>query len=492
MMAILTLAQHEKDGVPVITEAIEVRFWGTGGKSEQNFFIGDGVNFQANGSIWTEMIYTVHGAQVFYTRTFLHQMDSMDTASAEEYLDSIVEKGEGQYSLSGMLPQTELTLTLEKGSYEDFNGETVEYTQSKLEVLSDVGVVLGSGTPGDNKLGITLRVSNLNSAVEFMRALIHEIANAEQGKRPNPAMLPPGSSDWPFARMLNQKSYDTIATDYQEEYFENPLLADSFERWLDNLPQSARILDAGCGHGDPVIARLLEKGFHVAGADFSPAMLARARERFPQVDFYHKMTSELDFDAEFDAACSFSSTLYLDPIDLLHSIYRLHCAIKPGGLLFLFGYDLHPGWRGEPLDTVMEQIIWSWTYSADEAAAALSEHGYFEVLDVLDVTTEEEREERREQARQQQEEQEKELEEMRAAFEAAQTENAEAEDGEQETSSEAETESDTDAAHATDEERNTGEVPEIPVFDLSSLPPPPFYDPIANTAYQYVVIARRK
>lgn len=490
-MAILALAQHEKDGVPVITEAIEVRFWGPGGKAEQNFFIGNGVNFQANSCIWTEMIYTVHGAQVFYTRTFVHQMNSIDPASAEEYLDSIVEKGEGQYSFSGMLPESELTLTLEKGSYEDFNGETVEYTHGKLKILADVGVVLGIETPGDNKLGITLRVSQYSSAVEFMRTLIHELAETEQGKRPNPALLPPGSSDWPFARLLNEKSYNAIATDYQEEYFENPLLADVFERWMDKLPQGARILDAGCGHGDPVIARLLEKGFRVAGADFSPVMLARARERFPQVDFYHKMTSELDFDAEFDAACSFSSTLYLDPIDLLHSIYRLHCAIKPGGLLFLFGYDLHPGWRGEPLDTVMEQPIWSWTYSADEAAGALSEHGFFEVLEVVDVTTEEEREERREKARQQQEENERQLEEMRASFAAAQAENADDEEGEQETSLEEETESDTDAALVADEDVDTGDTPEIPTFDLSALPPPPFYDPIANTAYQYVVIARR-
>lgn len=500
-MAILTLAQNEQDGVLTTTEAIEVRFWGPGGKAEQNFFIGSGLNFQANGNIWMEMIYSVHGAPVFYTRTFVHQMDSIDPDQSEEYLNSVVEQGEGRYGFGGMLPESGLTLILEKGSYEDFGGEKKEYTRSKLEIMSDVGVVFGGGSPGEFNLGLTLNLHDLSSVVEFMRALIHEMADSEKGMHPNPALLPPGSSDWQFARHLNQKSYDLISGDYQEDYFANPLLAQAFDGWLTQLPAGARVLDAGCGHGDPVIARLLEKGFIVSGADFSSAMLARARERFPQVAFHHKMTTELDFDAEFDAACSFSSTLYMDPIDLFHSIYRLHCAIKPGGLLFLFGYDLHPGWRGLPLETVMKQPMWSWTYSADEARDALEEHGFFEVLEVMDVTTEEEREERRESARQRQEEDRRRLEEMQAEIAASQAEGADAEEGEQEVpfppmpnkiyDLNGEPVDDT-GQDASGEEGSAGEAIEIPNFDFSNLPPPPFYDPVANTAYQYVVIARRK
>jgi SAM-dependent methyltransferase len=131
------------------------------------------------------------------------------------------------------------------------------------------------------------------------------------------------------------------------------------------------VLDAGCGHGDPVIARLLEKGFHVTGADFSPEMLARARQQFPLVTFVQQATTQIMDEARYDGACTFSSRLYQDPIDFYHSIYRLHHAIKPGGLLFLFAYDAGPDWRGEPYLFVVGQWMWSWHYGMDESAKRL-------------------------------------------------------------------------------------------------------------------------
>jgi len=84
----------------------------------------------------------------------------------------------------------------------------------------------------------------------------------------------------------------------------------------------------GCGHGEPVIARLLEKGYQVTGCDLSPEMLRIARQQFRQVTLINQDASLLTQEAEFDAACSFSSLLYLDPIDLLNSIRRLHRALK--------------------------------------------------------------------------------------------------------------------------------------------------------------------
>ena len=77
--------------------------------------------------------------------------------------------------------------------------------------------------------------------------------------------------------------------------------------------------------------------------------------------------TQLELEAEFDGACSLSSMLYLDPIDFFHAIYRLYRALKPGGLLFLYAYDTHPGWRGHPFDQVLDQWMWSWTRSLDEA-----------------------------------------------------------------------------------------------------------------------------
>ncbi|NLG73142.1 MAG: class I SAM-dependent methyltransferase [Chloroflexi bacterium] len=52
-------------------------------------------------------------------------------------------------------------------------------------------------------------------------------------------------------------------------------------------------------------------------------MLRRAREQFPQANFVQQAVTQLDFEAAFDGACSFSSLLHLDPVDFYHAVYRL-------------------------------------------------------------------------------------------------------------------------------------------------------------------------
>jgi hypothetical protein len=79
--------------------------------------------------------------------------------------------------------------------------------------------------------------------------------------------------------------------------------------------------------------------------------------------------------------------LYLDLVDLLNSIYRVHTALKPRGYLFLYGFDSGPDWRGNPFGHRVGQWMWSWHYGMDEIAGLLEEHGYFEVLETRKVQT---------------------------------------------------------------------------------------------------------
>jgi hypothetical protein len=86
--------------------------------------------------------------------------------------------------------------------------------------------------------------------------------------------------------------------------------------------------------------------------------------------------------------------LYLDPIDFYHAIYRIHCALKPGGYLFLYALDTGPDWRGIPFHVVMGEWMWSWHYGMEETARRLEEHGYFNVIDMKRVAHHEEEERR--------------------------------------------------------------------------------------------------
>ncbi len=385
-MAKIEYIHPEKEKTPSSTETIEVRAWDLGGTKAQAFYIGSGANFQASGNIWLEIKYTIEDAQIFYTRTFLHT-EYFDAAARNKHLDELVQKGEGRFGFGSMLPETGLMFTVEKKSYQTGIDESVTqtYTQITLEISVDTGAVFGFSAPGERFVNIVLKEIELNEGVRFMRELTNEIDAVYQGKHPDPASLPPGSSEWPLVWQLNQKAYNGLVDSYQENYFKNPLLAEAFDDWLSGLPPGGKVLDAGCGHGDPVISRLLEKSFQVTGADFSSEMLRKASQKYPQVEFVHQASTQLIYETVFDGACSFSSLLYLDPIDFYHAVYRLACAIKPGGILFLYAFDSGPDWRGVPFHIVMGRWMWSWHYGMEEAAGRLAEHGYFKVLEMKRV-----------------------------------------------------------------------------------------------------------
>lgn len=379
-MAKIEYIHPAEEDSPACTETIEVRAWDLGGMAQQRFYIGSGLNFKANGNIWLEIIYSVEGAQIFYTRNFLHYYSGQNKAGQLRLLEEIVQKGEGQFCFGDIMPDTSISLSAEKSTYKDPNGDEQSYTLCKLEISVDTGVVFGHTAPGERCVDIILKEIEVEDGVRFMRELVHEIDALFQGKHPDPASLPPGSSEWPFVWQLNRPAYNRIARSYREKYFENPVLTEAFDGWLAQLPAGSQILDTGCGHGEPVIARLLEKGFRVTGADFSPEMLQRAGQKFPQATFVHLPATQLAYEAKFDGACSFSSVLYLDPIDFYQAVYRLHCALKPDGLLFLYAMDTGPDWRGLPFHVVMSEWMWSWHYGMKEAARRLEEHGYFKVI----------------------------------------------------------------------------------------------------------------
>lgn len=387
-------APSKGENTPVSVERIEVRPWALGGQSHQEFSIGGGANFDATTNVLVEIAYYVNEVQFFYTRNFIHMFEAITSSDAEIPLERFAQGEFDSYGFGDMLPETSIFLRRDKHTFQDQNKEEQIHTSYDLEVSIDIGAVIGGTGPGQRMFDIKLQSVDGEEGIRFMRDLTREIAEVYAGRHPAPADGPDGVGDWQFVRQLNQKAYDVISQDYDEDYFTNPQLTEAFDAWLKNIPPGGHILDAGCGHGQPVISRLLEKGFCVTGTDLSPNMLERARENFPDITFLNQMTSEIAHEAEFDGVCSLSSLLYLDPIDLSRSLHRIHHALKPGGWLFLYAFDMHPGYRGIPYHVDINQWMWGWTYGIEEATQALEEHGYFKVLTAQNVSTEEEKQKR--------------------------------------------------------------------------------------------------
>lgn len=377
------------EGKPEFIEEVEVRLWGIDGQPNQVFHIGSGTNYSIRANFLIEIIYRINEVQLFYTRSFIHQYQLPGKRDIKKAIKSFRDGETDILAYGDILPET--SIVFERKKYQPVDGEETilkidESCFYSLVISTDIGAVLSGNSSGERSIDIRLFDVALEDGIKFYSDIANEMLHS-LFQRPDPAKIRRGDCEWSFARSLNRRAYGLIAPTYAEDYLNNPRLTKVFDGWMKGLPKGGKVLDMGCGHGSPVIERLLKEGFRVSGLDLSPVMLEVAREKFPMVDFREKASTELDDEAKYDGICSFNSMLYLDPVDLINSIYRAYRALRPKGKLFLFGYDTHPTWRGLPLEARLGQWMWSWSYGLKEARHALVEHGYFNVLKANDVTT---------------------------------------------------------------------------------------------------------
>ena len=83
-----------------------------------------------------------------------------------------------------------------------------------------------------------------------------------------------------------REGYDNIAEEYTKDRakFDN---YQEIQEFIDHLPKRAVVLDIGCGGGVPVLKTLIDKGYDVAGIDFSSGMLEVAKKNVPQATLIH-------------------------------------------------------------------------------------------------------------------------------------------------------------------------------------------------------------
>ena len=84
---------------------------------------------------------------------------------------------------------------------------------------------------------------------------------------------------------MNLKSvYNKIAEDWFKDHHDDTWWQEGTEKFINELPNSATILDVGCGAG--VKSKYLsEKGYKVTGIDFSEKMIEIAKREHPEIDF---------------------------------------------------------------------------------------------------------------------------------------------------------------------------------------------------------------
>jgi cyclopropane fatty-acyl-phospholipid synthase-like methyltransferase len=134
---------------------------------------------------------------------------------------------------------------------------------------------------------------------------------------------------------------------------------------------------------------LLEAGHSVVGIDLSAEMLARARERFPSIQYERKGLQEMDFQNEFDGVICIDALEHVFPEDWPVIVRGFREALKPGGVLY---FTLEVSATDSLLEEVYEQaksqglpiVFGEVAAEVDEAFDKVMTMGYGDVPSELD------------------------------------------------------------------------------------------------------------
>ena len=132
-----------------------------------------------------------------------------------------------------------------------------------------------------------------------------------------------------------------------KKFIENTQNADMHltqDKFLHLLPESASILDFGCGSGRDT-KYFLENGYQVAATDGS-AELCRLASSFTGIKVKEMLFQELDEIGVYDGIWACSSILHLPKQELLPVIPKMCIALKDNGVIYTsFKYSNFEGER---------------------------------------------------------------------------------------------------------------------------------------------------
>ena len=146
-------------------------------------------------------------------------------------------------------------------------------------------------------------------------------------------------------------------------------------RWLArfaaSVPPGGRVLDLGCGAGEPIARWFLAEGFAVTGVDFAHAMLEIARTRWPGGDWRQGDMRAFDLGERFDGIVAWDSFFHLTPEEQRVSIGHMARHLVPGGTLMMTVGHI----AGEVTGHVGGELVYHASLSPAGYAVCLEENG---------------------------------------------------------------------------------------------------------------------
>ncbi|KKR10161.1 MAG: Ubiquinone/menaquinone biosynthesis methyltransferase UbiE [Candidatus Woesebacteria bacterium GW2011_GWA1_39_21] len=104
----------------------------------------------------------------------------------------------------------------------------------------------------------------------------------------------------------------------------------------DLLPHGGKLLDVGCGSGQPITKYFYDKGFNIEGFDISQNQIEKARRNLPGSILSINEMAKYEYPtAYFDALVCLHSLEHTERIHHKEIMKKFYSALKPGGLMLI-------------------------------------------------------------------------------------------------------------------------------------------------------------
>lgn len=169
-------------------------------------------------------------------------------------------------------------------------------------------------------------------------------------------------------------------TDYYNEhasvYYEDTVdldMTEILEQFVEQLPESAAVLDLGCGSGRDSLF-FIEKGFDVTSIDGAKELCELAEIHIGQ-DVICMQFEDLEFNEVFDGVWACASLVHFPKSELGEILNRIVRSLKPEGILYMsFKYGEFAGERNG---------LYYSEYRTKELKELIGHHKELELLDIF-------------------------------------------------------------------------------------------------------------
>lgn len=141
------------------------------------------------------------------------------------------------------------------------------------------------------------------------------------------------------------KVYEKIVDWFDEARTKSLMESEYLHLITNSIPDTATILDLGCGTGEPIAKFFIEKGYEVTGVDGSKKMIELCKKRFPNEQWMVGDMRDIDMKKQFDVILAWHSFFHLDQ-DSQRTMFKIFAAhLKPNGILaFTSGEEEEEVW----------------------------------------------------------------------------------------------------------------------------------------------------